>query len=110
MKSFDDAFIQMHYNLGGIRPELLSYTLELPEAGQYAFSAKVVSVTIDRIFLMRVNRRNMYEIEIPLSMGDWVDTAPVIMDLKAGRNKLQFTCKAPNKGLTVRAFTLTPVE
>ncbi|MBT3294971.1 MAG: hypothetical protein HN919_21045 [Verrucomicrobia bacterium] len=110
MKSFDDSFVQAHYSLGGIRPELLSYTLELPEAGKYAFSAQIVSVTIDRIFLMRVNRRNMYEIEIPLSMGDWVDTKPVTMDLKAGRNKLQFTCKAPNKGLTVRDFTLTPVE
>jgi hypothetical protein len=110
MKSIDDSFVQMHYNLGGIRPELLSYTLSLPEAGKYAFSARVVSVTIDRIFLMRVNRRNMYEVDIPLSMGEWVDTKPVTMDLKAGKNRIQFTCKAPNKGLSVRDFTLTPVE
>jgi hypothetical protein len=110
MKSFDDSFIQMHYNLGGVRPELLSFNLELPEAGKYEFSARIVSVTIDRVFLVRVNRRNMYEIDIPLSMGDWVGTEPVTMDLKAGRNRLQFTCKAPNKGLSIRDFTLVPVE
>ncbi len=110
MKSFDESFIQMHYNLGGIRPELLSYTLELPEAGKYAFSARIVSVTINRTFLLRVNRRSMYEVDIPFSMGEWVDTKPVTMDLKAGKNRLQFTCKAPNKGLSVRNFTLTPVE
>jgi hypothetical protein len=110
MKSFDDSFVQMHYSLGGIRPELLAYTLELPEAGKYIFSAKVVSVTIDRIFLMRVNRRNMYEIDIPVSMGDWMDTKPITMDLKAGKNRLQLTSKSSNKGLTIRGFTLTPVE
>ena len=110
MKSFDDSFVQIHYSLAGIRPELLSYTLDLPKAGKYAFSAKVVSVTIGRIFLIRLNRRTLFEIDIPFSMGDWVDTKPVTMDLKEGKNKLQFTCKAPNKGLTVRGFTLTPVE
>lgn len=110
MKSFDDSFVQMHYSLGGIRPELLTYTLDLPKAGKYAFAAKIVSVTIDRTFLIRANRRNLYEIEIPFSMGDWVETEPVVMDLEAGKNRLQFTCKSPNKGLTVRDFTLTPVE
>jgi len=109
MKSFDESFVQMHYNLGGVRPELLSYILDLPEAGSYAFSASTVSVTIDRVFLMRVNRRTMYEIDIPFSMGEWTDTKPVTMDLKAGKNRIQFTCKAPNKGVTIRGFTLTPV-
>jgi hypothetical protein len=110
MKSFDDSFVQMHYSLGGIRPELLSYTLDLPKAGKYAFSASVVSVTIDRQFLLRANRRNMYEIDIPFSMGDWVDTKPVIMELKAGKNRLQLTCKSSNKGLSMKDFKLTPVE
>lgn len=110
MKSFDDSFVQMHYSLGGKRPELLKYNLELPEAGKYLFTAKVCSVTVEQKFLMRVNRRNMYEIDIPFSMGDWVETKPVEMDLKKGRNRIQFTCKSPNKGLTVRSFTLKPVK
>ena len=110
MKSYDDSFVQMHYNLSGIRPQLLKYSLNLPEAGKYSFTAKVVTVTVDRSFLMRVNRRSLYEIAVPLTMGDWMETKPVIMDFKAGRNKLQFTLKSPNKGLTIRSFTLTPVK
>ncbi len=110
MKSYDETFVQVHYNLGGIRPELLKYTLNLSEAGKYAFVARVVTVTLDRSFLMRVNRRNMYDVNLPLTMGEWQDTEPVIMDFKAGRNTLQLTLKAPNKGLTIKDFTLTPVE
>jgi len=110
MKSVDESFIQMHYNLGGKRPELLRYTLHLPEAGTYSFVANVVTVTPDRSFLMRVNRRNMYDVPLPLTVGDWMATEPVEMDLKAGRNTLQFTLKSPNKGVTIRDFTLTPME
>ena len=110
MKSFDDSFVQLHYSLPGNRPELLKYNVELPKAGKYMFTAKIVSVTIDRKFLMRVNRRNLYEIDIPFSMGDWVETKPVEMELKEGKNRIQFTCKSPNKGLSIRNFTLKPVK
>lgn len=110
MKGYDNKFVQVHYNLAGIRPELLRYNVTLPEAGTYMFSATLTSVTIDQTFLMRVNRRNMYEIDIPMSMGDWVETKPVEMKLKAGRNRLQFTCKSPNKGLSIKCFTLKPIK
>ncbi|NNC90310.1 MAG: hypothetical protein HKN82_17795 [Akkermansiaceae bacterium] len=110
MKSHDDSFVQMHYNLAGSRPELRSYTVELPEAGKYNFTATVVTVTVDRSFMIRANRRNMHEIELPLTLGDWMETEPVPMDLKEGRNKLQLTLKAPNKGVSIRCFKLTPVR
>ena len=32
------------------------------------------------------------------------------IDLKEGRNSLQFTVRPPNKGLTIKAFKLTPVS
>jgi hypothetical protein len=110
MKSVDESFVQMHYNLYGIRPQLLKYTLNLPKAGKYSFTANVVTVTVDRSFLMRVNRRSMYVIKVPLTLGDWMDTKPVIMNLKAGRNTLQMTLKSPNKGVTTKSFTLKPVK
>jgi len=110
MKSFDDSFVQMHYSLAGNRPELLKYTVNVPEAGEYAFTARVVSVTVDRAFLIRVNRRSLYEIDVPLSIGEWVDTEPATMDLKAGRNILLFACRSPNKGLSVKHFVLKPVR
>lgn len=110
MKSYDGKFVQMHYNLGGNRPELRSYTVTLPAEGKYHFTANVVTVTTDRSFTIRANRRNMYEVPLPFTLGEWQETEPVVMDLKEGRNKLQFTLKAPNKGVTVRNFTLTPVK
>ena len=110
MKSHDDKFVQLHYNLAGNRPELRSYTINLPEAGKYNFTANVVTVTTDRSFTIRANRRAMYEVAVPLTIGEWMETKPVPMDLKAGRNKLQLTLKAPNKGLSIKNFTLTPVK
>jgi hypothetical protein len=109
MKSYCDTFVQLHYNLAGNRPELRSYTVNLPEAGTYNFTANVVTVTVDRSFTIRANRRNMHEVAVPFTIGDWMETEPVPMALKAGRNKLQLTLKAPNKGLSIRNFTLTPV-
>jgi hypothetical protein len=110
MKSYDDTFVQMHYNLAGIRPELRSYTVNLPEAGKYNFTATVVTVTVDKSFTIRANRRNMHEVKVPFTLGDWMETKPVPMEFKEGRNKLQLTLKAPNKGLSIRNFTLTPVK
>ena len=110
MKSYDDKFVQLHYNLAGARPELRSYTLNLPEAGTYNFTANVVTVTVDKSFTIRANRRNMHEVAAPFTLGDWMETKPVPMELKAGRNKLQLTLKAPNKGLSIKNFTLTPVK
>jgi len=109
MKSYDDSFVQVHYSLGSTAPELLKYTINLPKAGKYAVTSKVVSVTVDRSFLLRVNRRTLYDIDVPLSMGDWIETKPVTIDLKEGRNKLLFTIKQPNKGLSLRSFTLKPI-
>ncbi len=109
IKSFDDSFVQAHYSLAGKRPELLNYYVTIPKAGKYEVTSKVVSVSIDRSFLLRVNRRSLHDIDVPFSMGDWVDTKPVTIDLKEGKNRLLFTIKYPNKGLSLRSFTLKPV-
>jgi len=110
MRSFDNSFVQVHFNLQGIRPELLEYTVTLPKAGKYYFSTRVVSVTLDRTFLLRVNRRSLYDVKIPFSMGDWVSVDPIALDLKKGKNRIMITMKASNKGLTIRDLTLTPVS
>lgn len=110
MKSHDDQFVQMHYNLAGSRPELRSYTVTLPKAGKYNFTATVVTVTVDKSFTIRANRRNMHEVAVPFTLGDWMETKPVPMELKEGRNKLQLTLKYPNKGISIRSFKLTPIK
>jgi hypothetical protein len=105
-----DGGIQVHYNLAGNRPELLRYTVEAPAAGKYELTANVVTITLNGGFLLRLNRRTMVDVEVPYTVGKWEHTKPVTIDLKEGRNSLQFTVRPPNKGLSIKDFTLTPVK
>ena len=105
-----DGGMQVHYGLNGARPELLNYTVELPKAGKYEFTARVCTVTTDRKFLLRVNRRTFVNVDLPYTKADWMDTEPVLLDLKEGRNRIQYTHKIPNKGVSIKYFTLKPVK
>lgn len=105
MESIDGG-MQVHYGLAGQRPELLSYTVEIPKAGKYAFTAQVCSVTMGRQFMLRVNRRTLVDVNIPYTKADWMDTKPVELELKEGRNRISFTQKAPNKGVSIKEFKL----
>ncbi len=107
MKSVDGG-VQLHYNLAGNRPELLKYTVEALAAGTYVLKANVVTVTLNGGFLLRLNRRTLVDVEVPYTVGKWDQTKPVTIELKEGRNSLQFTVRPPNKGLTIKDFTLTP--
>jgi hypothetical protein len=109
MESIDGG-MQVHYGLQGRRPELLSYTVDIPRAGKYGFTAHVCTVTVDRQFLLRVNRRTLVDIDIPYTKADWMDTEPVELELKEGRNRISFTQYAPNKGISIREFKLKPVK
>jgi hypothetical protein len=102
--------MQVHYGLAGRRPELLSYTVDIPKAGKYKFTAHVCTVTMERKFLLRVNRRTLVDVDIPYTKADWMDTEPVDLELKEGRNRISFTQYAPNKGLSIKKFKLKPVK
>lgn len=110
MKTIDGDHVQVHYALGGARPELLKYDVVAPKAGKYALTASVCTVTVDREFMLRLNRRTLIDIPLPYTKGLWQDTAPVDVDLKEGRNTLQFTAESPNKGFSIQHFKLTPVK
>jgi len=49
-------------------------------------------------------------IDLPFSLGMWEDTKPVTIDLREGRNTLMLTCRAPNRGVSLKHFKLKPVE
>jgi hypothetical protein len=61
-------------------------------------------------FLLRINRRTLVDVNIPYTKADWMDTKPVELELKEGRNRISFTQKAPNKGLSIKGFKLKPVK
>jgi len=110
MKTIDEDAIQAHYSLGGGRPELLKYNIDIPKAGKYEFTAHVCSVTVERQFLLRVNRRTLVDVDIPFTKADWMDTEPVELELKKGRNRILYTQKTPNKGLSIKYFKLKPLK
>ena len=109
MESIDGG-MQVHYGLIGQRPELLNYTVDIPKAGKYGFTAHVCTVTVERKFLLRVNRRTLVDVDIPYTKADWMDTEPVELELKEGRNRISFTQYAPNKGVSIKCFKLKPME
>ncbi len=100
----------VHYARLGNRPELMRYTIEVGKAGKYDFTANVATVARNQECMLRLNRRTLIDIDLPFSLGMWEDTKPVTIDLKEGRNSFMFTCAAPNRGLTLKGFTLTPVK
>jgi formylglycine-generating enzyme required for sulfatase activity len=108
MESVDGGW-QVHYALKGQRPELLSYSINIPKAGKYEFTARVCTVTVDRQCLLRVNRRTLLNVDIPYTKADWMDTEPVELDLKEGRNRIGYTHYTPNKGVSIKHFNLKPV-
>jgi hypothetical protein len=109
MESIDGG-MQVHYGLAGLRPELLSYRVDIPKAGKYKFTAHVCTVTMDRKFLLRINRRNLVDVNIPYTKADWMNTQPVELELKEGRNQILFTQYTPNKGVSIKHFKLKPVK
>lgn len=110
MHTIDGNEVQVHYALGGAQPEMLKYSVEAPTDGKYELTAEVCTVTMGREFMLRLNRRTLVTIALPYTKGEWGETKPVLVDLKKGSNSFQFTVRAPNKGLSIRKFTLKPVD
>lgn len=94
----------------GRQPELLRYTVAIPADGKYEFTARVRTVTVNRQFLLRVNQRMRVDVDIHYNRADWMETEPVELNLKEGRNRISMPQKAPNKGLSIKEFNLKPVN
>lgn len=109
MKSWDEG-TQIHYGRLGQRPELIRYTVEVPAAGKYKLTAKVATVSLKQTSILRLNRRTLIDMPLPYTKGLWQDSEPVTIELREGRNTLMFTCRAPNRGISIKEFKLSPAE
>ena len=109
MKSYLGG-MQLHYGRIG-NPEPFEYTFDAPAAGKYALSARVVTVSPDQHLLVAVNdAQEPVDIKAPYTIGKWEKTSPVEVSLIKGRNILRFSRPEPVKGLTIKDFTLTPIN
>jgi hypothetical protein len=102
---------QLHYSRNGA-PIDFEYTIEAPEAGKYALTARVVTTSAEQHLLVAVNdAKEPVDIAVPFTVGMWDKTPPVEVALVKGRNVLHCSRGGQNiKGLTIRDFTLTPVK
>ena len=101
---------QLHYSRTGGH-QSFEYTFELPSAGRYALTARIVTPSWKQSLLLDVNGApEPIEIELPFTVGMWDTTEPVEVPLSEGRNVLRFRRDGEVKGVTIKDFTLTPIR
>ncbi|MEO1843795.1 MAG: hypothetical protein ABGZ37_05905 [Akkermansiaceae bacterium] len=105
-----DGGMQIHYQRLGERPELLKYTVEAPADGKYELALNVNTVSEKYEVIARINRRAMVNVMLPYTKGSWQHAEPEIIELKEGRNTIQLTFRAPNRGVSIKDFQLKPVK
>lgn len=90
----------------------MEYVVEVPKAGDYTLSARVVTPNVKQSMQLAVNGDEaVTQIKLPFTIGAWGDSEPVRVTLKQGKNTLHFwRDQAPQSGLAVKAFTLKPAS
>jgi hypothetical protein len=102
--------LQMHYGRLG-DPAAFEYAFDVPQAGKYTLSARVVTVSPEQHLLVAANdAKDPVDIALPYTIGMWDKTPTAEITLAKGKNVLQFTRKDSGKGLTIKDFTLVPVK
>uniref|UniRef100_A0A7C4ARZ7 Uncharacterized protein n=1 Tax=Desulfomonile tiedjei TaxID=2358 RepID=A0A7C4ARZ7_9BACT len=87
--------------------DTFEYTFDVARAGKYALVATVATPKWDQRLSMTANGGTPVELALPYTIGLWDKTAPVEIELKAGKNVLKF--QGPAR-VTIKNFTLTPVK
>lgn len=91
---------------------LVEYSINVPRAGDYALTARVVTMNYDQMMRVAANDDTSgIRIGLPFTLGMWKETEPVTVNLKAGENKLSFwRVEGPQYGIAVKSFTLKPTK
>jgi len=106
MKSFSGG-MQLHCT-GGFKTD---YTVEVPQAGKYVLTARVVTAQEGQKFRVLANdSKEPTEIAVPYTIGYWQQTQPVEIALDKGKNVVHFMLQDGSRGVTIKEFTLSPVK
>ncbi len=85
--------------------DTFEYTFDAPKAGKYQLAASVATPKPKQSLFATANGGTPVEMALPYTIGLWGKTAPVTIELKAGKNVLEFHGPAR---VTLGEFTLTP--
>ena len=85
---------------------------EAPKAGKYQLTARLVTPAPKQHLYLAVNgAEKPIDIALPYTIGLWDDLDPVEIELVKGKNVLNFSRGHYfMRGVTIRDFTLAPVE
>ena len=99
---------QLHYNRLGKKHEEFEYTFEVPSAGTYSLTSRLVTPSWKQNLLLSVNgSKELIDIQTPFTVGMWGETEPVLINLEKGENVLTFSRTGATKGMTIKDFKLT---
>jgi formylglycine-generating enzyme required for sulfatase activity len=89
----------------------MEYVVEVPKAGDYTLTAKVVTAQEGQSLQLAVNgAETPVTLTLPFTLGKWGESKPVTVRLNSGANTLHFwRDQAPQYGVALRSFTLKPV-
>lgn len=90
----------------------MEYEVNVPQSGDYALSAEIVTVNYDQRINFVVNgAEEVTTLTLPFTNGDWGRSEPIILKLKSGKNIINlFRDFPPQYGVALKSFTLTPVK
>jgi len=94
----------LHLSRYSAETDSFEYTFDAPKAGKYKLTANVVTPKPRQRLLASANGGGDVEIALPYTIGMWDKTAPVEIELKAGKNVLKFHGPAR---VTIKDFKLT---
>jgi hypothetical protein len=96
---------RLHLSRYSSEKDTFEYTFDAPKAGKYQLVATVTTPKWEQRLFAVANGGTPVEIKLPYTIGMWDKTAPVQIELKAGKNVLKFYGPAR---VTIDTFTLTP--
>lgn len=101
---------QLHYSRTSSH-QPFEYTFEAPAAGKYRLSARVATPSWKQGLKLVVNGKGQpLDVPLPYTVGMWENSDPLEIELVKGTNVLRFTREGNVKGVSIRDFTLTPVQ
>jgi predicted nucleic acid-binding Zn-ribbon protein len=99
--------MQIHCT-GGFKAD---YEIEVPKAGKYALTARVVTVQDGQKFRFEGGESKApLEVAVPYTIGKWQQTPPVELALANGKNVIRVALQEGSRGVTVKDFVLSPAK
>ncbi len=97
----------LHFSRYGTPKDSFEYTFDAPKGGTYQLVASVATPMPNHRLLASANGGADIEMKLPYTLGMWDETAPIEIELQAGKNVLTFHGPAR---VTMKEFKLKPVQ